>query len=58
MKALFAHVPLLLVLFLVLILSATDLAMQFDANVLVTLLAPVLWIGLYFLGSTRTVREP
>ncbi len=58
MKAIFDHVPLLLALFLVLILGATDLAMRFDAHVLVTWLAPVLWIGLYFLGSNRTTREP
>lgn len=57
MKTIIDHMPLLLVLFLMFILGATDLAMQFDVKVLVTLLAPALWIGLYFLGSNRAERE-
>ena len=51
MKAFVEHVPWWLALFVVFILGATDLAMQFDARVLITLLAPALWIGFYFLGS-------
>ncbi len=47
------HLPLLLVLFLTILLGATDLAWGADSRVLVTLLAPMLWVGLYFLGSNR-----
>ncbi len=57
MKALIYHLPLLLVLFLMLLLGATDLALRVDSKALVTLLAPALWVGLYFLGSNRTTRE-
>ncbi len=57
MKALLYHLPLLLVLFLMLILGATDLSMRFDTKVVLTLLAPALWVGLYFLGSKRAARE-
>ncbi|MBI5032422.1 MAG: hypothetical protein HZB51_18000 [Chloroflexi bacterium] len=58
MKALLDHLPLWLAIFLVIGLGLTDLAMSFDAKVLVTLLAPILWIGLYLLGSKRAAREP
>ena len=57
MKAFVEHVPWLLLLFVMLVLGATDLAMQFDVRVLITLLAPAWWIGLYFLGSNHTARE-
>ena len=50
------HLPVALLLFLVLFLGATDLAIGVDARVLATLLAPMLWLGLYWLGSDRAAR--
>lgn len=50
------HLPFALLLFLALFLSATDLAIGVDARVLATLLAPMLWLGLYWLGSDRAAR--
>jgi hypothetical protein len=53
------HLPLALVLFLILFLGATDLAIGVGVQVLVTLLAPTLWVGLYFLGAPHTAdQEP
>lgn len=49
--------PFVLVLFLVLLLGATDLAIGVDARVLVSLLAPILWLGLYALGTHRATRD-
>ncbi len=47
------HLPLGLVLFMVIWLGMTDLATGGDLRVLVTLLAPMFWVGLYLLGSNR-----
>lgn len=50
------HLPFILVLFLVLFLGATDLAVRVDVPVLMSLLAPILWLGLYLLGADRAAR--
>lgn len=50
------HLPFALLLFLVLFLGATDLAIGVDARVLATLLAPIFWLGFYWLGSDRAAR--
>ncbi len=57
LKELFYHLPFALVVFLVLFLAATDLAIGVNLNALATLLAPILWLGLYFLGTNRAVRR-
>ncbi len=54
MKYIWVHMPFVLVLFLVLALGATDLAAGVEIKVLIALLAPILWLGLYALGSNRT----
>ncbi len=46
------HLPFLLVFFILLFSGATDLAIGAGPRVLVTLLAPLLWLGLYLLGTT------
>lgn len=51
MKYIWAHMPFVLVLFLVLALGATDLAAGVEVKVLTALLAPILWLGLYALGT-------
>lgn len=48
------HLPFLLVLFIILFTGTTDLAIDAGGRVLVTLLAPALWLGLYLLGINRT----
>jgi hypothetical protein len=48
------HLPFVLLLLLVLFLGTIDLALGVDARVLATLLAPIFWLGLYWLGSART----
>ncbi len=47
------HLPFLLVLFIVLFTGLTDAAVDAGPRVLVTLLAPTLWLGLYLLGADR-----
>jgi hypothetical protein len=51
LKYILAHMPFVLVLFLVLALGATDLAAGVEVKVLIALLAPILWLGLYALGT-------
>ncbi len=51
------HLPFALVLFIVLFSGLTDVAIGAEPRVLVTLLAPLMWLGLYVLGSERTRRE-
>jgi hypothetical protein len=51
------HLPFALVLFIVLFTGLTDVAIGVEPRVLVTLLAPLLWLGLYLLGSERMTRE-
>ena len=51
------HLPFALVLFIILITGFTDLAVGTETRVLVTLLAPALWLGLYVLGRTRAQDE-
>jgi len=47
------------VLFSVLFLGATDLAAGAEFKALLTLLAPILWLGLYLLGKDRATQgEP
>ncbi len=50
----FQHLPFVLVLFLVLFIGVTDLSIGADMRVLMTLLAPALWLGLYLLGSPHS----
>jgi hypothetical protein len=47
------HLPFLLVLFIILFTGLTDVAIDAGGRVLVTLLAPALWLGLYLLGHER-----
>lgn len=54
MKYILAHMPFVLVLFLIVVLGATDLAAGVEGKVLIALLAPILWLGLYAFGSNRT----
>lgn len=51
------HLPVALVLFIILFTGATDLALGVSSSVLVTLLAPLLWIGLYWLGTDHTASK-
>ncbi len=51
------HLPFLIVLFIILFTGLTDVAIGVEPRVLVTLLAPALWLGLYLLGKTRTASE-
>ncbi len=51
------HLPLALVIFVIVLLGVTDLAIGVGLSVLVTLLAPTLWVGFYFLGSNRVARK-
>lgn len=54
----FRHLPFALVIFIVLVTGATDLGLDAGVQVLVTLLAPVLWLGLYILfGTDRATTE-
>ena len=54
MQSLGRHLPFALVIFLVLVLGLTDQAIGAEPKILASLLAPVLWLGLYvFLGSDR-----
>ncbi len=48
------HLPFAIVLFIVLFTAVTDLAIDAETRVLVTVLAPLLWLGLYVLGRDRT----
>ncbi len=47
------HLPFGLVLFLIAFIGATDLAIGAELRVLITLLAPVFWLGIYLLGSSH-----
>lgn len=52
------HLPFALVAFLVLFLGLVDLAVHVESAAFVTLLAPVFWLGLYFLfGSDRAANQ-
>ncbi len=51
------HLPFAIVLFIVLFTAATDLSIDAGGRVLVTVLAPILWLGLYVLGRDRTGEE-
>jgi hypothetical protein len=51
------HLPFMLVLFIVLYVAFVDLSIRADSHVLVTLLAPILWLGLYLLGSDHAASE-
>jgi hypothetical protein len=48
------HLPYALGLFLVLFFAFIDLSMRTESAVIATLLAPMLWLGLYWLGSNPT----
>lgn len=56
MKEPLRHLPFALVVFILLLTGATDLAIGAEPKVLVTLLAPTLWLGLYILGSDHATR--
>jgi hypothetical protein len=51
------HLPFVLVLFILLFTGLMDLAIGADARVLVTLLAPIFWLGIYLLGADRTSAQ-
>jgi hypothetical protein len=52
------HLPFVLVIFILAVLAMTNQAVGADYKVFVTLLAPTLWLGLYFLfGSDRAARK-
>ncbi len=53
MKDRWRHFPFVLVLYFVLTLGAMTFALNLDQRLLVTLLAPLLWLGLYTLGAER-----
>lgn len=53
----FRHLPFALVLFISLFTGLTDLAIGVEPRVLVTLLAPLLWLGLYSLGRDWVAPE-
>ncbi len=57
MEKFFRHLPFSLIVFLVLSLGLTDLALHLAPGVLLTLLAPILWLGVYWLGAPRVVGE-
>ena len=58
MHDLFRHLPFALVAFFVLVLGLTDQAVGADLKTFATLLAPVLWLGLYvLLGSNHATGE-
>jgi len=49
------HLPFALVIFLMLVLGLTVQAVGAEPKILATLLAPTLWLGLYFVfGSDRS----
>ena len=50
-KIMLKHLPLIALLFFILVLGLTLQTVNADARVYFTLLAPVLWLGLYVLGS-------
>jgi hypothetical protein len=45
------HLPFILVLALIVVLGFTNLSINAAPSTLITLLAPVLWLGLYALGA-------
>ena len=51
------HLPFALVAFIVLLIGFVDLAVHVEWNTLVTLLAPILWLGLYFAIGTDRATE-
>ncbi len=51
------HLPFLLVLFIIFFTGMTDLAIDAGGRVLVTVLAPTLWLGLYLLGINRSAGK-
>ncbi len=51
------HLPFLLVLFIILFTGMTDLTIDAGGRVLVTVLAPTLWLGLYLLGINRSLGK-
>lgn len=58
MQSLWRHLPFMLGIFFALVLGLTDQAVGAEPKVLATLLAPVLWLGLYLLlGSDRVVEK-
>ena len=53
MNRLFDHLPFWLVVLLVVWLGVADWSLSNDYRLLATLLAPILWLGLYWLGEDR-----
>jgi hypothetical protein len=47
------HLPFASLVFLILVLGLTLLTVSAEPKIYVTLLAPILWLGLYLLGSDR-----
>jgi hypothetical protein len=54
----FKHLPFALVVFLLAVLGIANQAVDADLRMSVTLLAPILWLGLYLLfGSDRPASK-
>ncbi len=52
------HLPFVLVAFVVVFIGLVDLAVHVEWNALVTLLAPIFWLGLYLVfGADRAARQ-
>lgn len=51
------HLPFALVLFIILFTGLTDVVIGVEPRVLVTLLAPLFWLGLDLLGAERVTHE-
>jgi hypothetical protein len=52
------HLPFALVAFIVLSIGLVDLAVHVESSAFVTLLAPILWLGLYFLFGADRAANP
>lgn len=50
------HLPFGLIVFMILLIGLTDVAIGVGTNVLITLLAPIMWLGWYVLGSEPAGR--
>ncbi len=51
------HLPIVLILFIVCFTGLVDVAIGVEPRVLVTLLAPLFWLGIYLISSNRRMKE-
>jgi hypothetical protein len=51
------HLPFVLVAFIVISLGVVGLAVHFEFSALVTLLAPIFWLGVYVLFGTDRLTD-